>query len=125
MGEYDGDSPVQDGRGTVSKGFGQFATLGALVEVFTNGLGALGRNFAVKQGHDFFRSCEMRFGDHARCPFGATIWGLPLAEPAAATTWFAASEGDGFSNSRRAVRARNRRERTLLIGRWRRSAISA
>src|SRR5580692_6481030 len=101
--------------------------IGARVEVRGDGLGAGGREFAVEVGHDFLWCDGMWGGAHRRMPFcGITceaLGGAGCSVDCAAS--FGEVSADGSSKLRRAGRARKRRERTVLIGRWRRSAISA
>src|SRR5580704_8293159 len=89
---------------------------GAGLDVRGDGLLALGGKFAVEVGHDFFWCDRMWGRAHRPMPFCGIVCGAPGD---------GAGSAEGSSKLRRAVRARKRRERTVLMGSSSRSAISA
>src|SRR5216684_3979941 len=111
----------------VTERVSNLAALCTFVDVRRNERDAVAGEFAVEEGHDFFGSNGMRCGIHKRYPFcalgSAASWsvlvGLVLVES------FEAVDTDGSNNSRRAVRARKRRDLTVFSGSCKRSAISA
>src|SRR6266404_4000335 len=97
-----------------SEFFRKCAAFGADFDVGRDGLCAVGGQFTVEKSHDLFRSEGMRSGAHALSPFCvmscAAGCGAPFVE--------------GSRKSRNAVRARKRRDRTVLRGNSRRRRIS-
>jgi hypothetical protein len=62
-------------------------------------------------------------GAHARSPLGETMCGPPIGRALAIS--LTAADDDSSKRWRRAVRARNNRDRTVFTGIFSRSAISA
>src|ERR1700746_180522 len=100
----------------VTERVSNLAALFTFVYVRRNETDAVGGEFAVEKRNYFLGSNGMRCGIHARSPFCTPAAAESFIGAAFRTCAEDAAPFEGSSNSRSAVRARKRRERTVLSG---------